>query len=469
MTCQVHSSAIAPLLKAEYTQADLAAIWQALAANQTLKFVTTQHHLFPAAATADADNTGYRYVWVRDNVYVAYAHAVMGQHPAAVETLAGLTAYFKQFQFRFDNIINQPELKEQVMQRPHIRFDGEHLSEIDEDWEHAQNDALGYFVWLYCRLAMQDETRPSVGLSAMRSPTDGLTDSPEDGSANSTTDGQMLQRFVAYFAAIRYWEDADSGHWEEGRKVSASSIGVVVAGLKALRSLLAADTVNLDVRSALESSTDLISQLIEKGETALNEIFPWECRTPETERRYDAALLYLIYPLNVFSQSQAEVILSDIKTSLTSEYGVQRYPYDTFWCRDFQDLDKSIQTAKYTRRERWLAEHNRTVQRGEEAQWCIFDPIMSAIYGEWFQSSGDSDYLALQTLHLNRALGQITGEGHTVLAGQDSHEPVQIPAERCPELYYIQQDEHVPNVSTPLLWTQANLCIALKLMERSLA
>jgi len=456
MTCHIDSSAIAPLLKAEYTQADLAAIWQALAANQTLEFATTRHHLFPAAAAADADNTGYRYVWVRDNVYVAYAHAVMGQHTAAVKTLAGLMAYFKQFQFRFDNIINQPELKEQVMQRPHIRFDGKHLSEIDEDWEHAQNDALGYFVWLYCRLAMQTGTEL---------PKDGPEDSPEDGPE----DGQMLRRFVAYFAAIRYWEDADSGHWEEGRKVSASSIGVVVAGLKALRSLLTADTVNLDMRSALEPSTDLISQLIEQGETALSEIFPWECRTPENERRYDAALLYLIYPLNVFSQSQAEVILSDVKTSLTGEYGVQRYPYDTFWCRDFQDLDKSIQTAKYTGRERWLAERNRTVQRGEEAQWCIFDSIMSAIYGEWFQSSGDSDYLALQTLHLNRALGQITGEGHTVSAGQGSNESVEIPANRCPELYYIQHNEYVPNVSTPLLWTQANLCIALKMMERSLA
>ncbi len=382
-------------------------------------------------------------------MHVAYAHVVMGQPAVAVKTLAGLMAYFKKFQFRFDTIIQQPELKERVMQRPHIRFDGECLSEVEEDWEHAQNDALGYFVWLYCQLAAQDETASEM--------------------PRSLEEGEILRRFVAYFEAVRYWEDADSGHWEEGRKVSASSIGVVVAGLKALRSLLASTTVNPDFRAAFESSTDLIFQLIEKGETTLSKILPWECRTPKNERRYDAALLYLIYPLKVVDQPQAEAILSDIKTALTGEYGIQRYPYDTFWCQDFQDLDKSIQTAKYTQRERWLAAHNRAVQRGEEAQWCIFDPIISAIYGEWFQSSGNSDYLALQTLHLNRALGQITGEGNVVSAGQGSNEPVEIPADRCPELYYIQHDRYAPNVSTPLLWTQANLCIALKMMERSLA
>ena len=40
-----------------------------------------------------------------------------------------------------------------------------------------------------------------------------------------------------YFQAIRYWQDEDSGHWEERRKIEASSIGAVVAGLRELRLL----------------------------------------------------------------------------------------------------------------------------------------------------------------------------------------------------------------------------------------
>ncbi len=59
MTGSLNSSAIASLLKAEYTQADLTAIWQVLYEKKTLAFATTEHHLFPAAATADSDSTGY--------------------------------------------------------------------------------------------------------------------------------------------------------------------------------------------------------------------------------------------------------------------------------------------------------------------------------------------------------------------------------------------------------------------------
>ncbi|MEL6939280.1 MAG: glycoside hydrolase family 15 protein [Cyanobacteria bacterium J06598_1] len=443
---QINSSALRPITKAVYSKKDLADIQKVLSVHKTLEFTPTSNGLFPAAATADSENTGYKYVWVRDNVYVAYAHYVMEEHAVAAKTLTELMTYFQKFSFHFADIIKNPELKEQVMKRPHIRFNGESLTEIDENWEHAQNDALGYFVWLYCTLATQPETQSLVGLDAASTET--------------------LSQFLLYFDAIQYWQDLDSGHWEEGRKISASSIGAVVAGLKALRSLTQSHSLSLPQTD--ESSDELISRLIQKGESALSTILPWECRTTEGKRRYDAALLYLIYPLKVVNRAQAKEILSDVNKGLTGDYGIQRYPYDSFWCRDFQDLDKSIQTAQYTGREAWLKEHNRDVKRGEEAQWCIFDPIISAIYGEWFQESGEAEYLELQTLHLNRALGQITGEGNTVEAGKGSNEPVEIPANRCPELYYIQHDSYVPNVSTPLLWTQANLCIALKLMEQSL-
>ena len=446
---KVNNSALESFIKDTYTPKEFNTLQQQLSSHQLLNFKTTQNNLFPAAATADSDNTGYKHVWVRDNIYVAYAHYILEEHNVAADNLLGLLSYFKKFQFRFDDIINNPKLKEDVMKRPHIRFNGETLTEIDEDWEHAQNDALGYFLWLYCKLANK-----YFSISRL------LLD--EEACL-------VLLKFVTYFDVIRYWEDADSGHWEEGRKISASSIGPVVAGLKELNALILLGKINTSLHPDLESAARLINNLIEKGEAALNEILPWESRTAENDRRYDAALLYLIYPLKVVNKQQAEMILSDVKKSLTGEYGIARYPYDSFWCRDFQDLDKSIQTAKYTGREAWLKEHDRAVKRGEEAQWCIFDPIISAIYGEWYQESKDPKYLELQTLHLNRALEQITGEGNTVFAGAGNNKPVDIPAYRCPELYYIQHDEYTPNVSTPLLWTQANLCIALKLMEHSVS
>ena len=43
--------------------------------------------------------------------------------------------------------------KQQAMHRPHVRFNGDDGTELQEDWSHAQNNALGYFVWLYTTLA----------------------------------------------------------------------------------------------------------------------------------------------------------------------------------------------------------------------------------------------------------------------------------------------------------------------------
>ncbi|MEL7512053.1 MAG: glycoside hydrolase family 15 protein [Cyanobacteria bacterium J06554_3] len=451
MSTQINNADLKSVIKASYSLKDLADIQQLLSAHRSIEFIATGQGLFPAAAIADSENTGYKYVWVRDNIFVAYAHYLMGDLTVTIKVLLGLMGYFQKVEFRFAEIINQPDLKEQVMRRPHIRFDGETLSDVEENWEHAQNDALGYFLWLYCRVVETAGEATDLLLSPKNS--------------------EMLRRFVEYFEAIRYWEDADSGHWEEGRKVSASSIGTVVAGLMSMRSLIAQSPSTSDSLSPKSHPhlIDRLSHLIEKGETALHTILPWECCTPENKRRYDAALLYLIYPLNVVTRQQAKDILADVKAALTGKYGIARYPYDSFWCRDFQDIDKSIQTAQYSGREAWLKEHNRAVKRGEEAQWCIFDPIISAIYGEWFLESGEVTYLDLQTHYLNRALGQITGMGNTVLAGKGNNKPVDIPAYRCPELYYLQQDQYVPNVSTPLLWTQANLCIALTHMKRSLS
>ncbi|MEO1636729.1 MAG: glycoside hydrolase family 15 protein, partial [Cyanobacteria bacterium J06631_9] len=219
MSTQINNADLKSVIKASYSLKDLADIQQLLSAHRSIEFIATGQGLFPAAAIADSENTGYKYVWVRDNIFVAYAHYLMGDLTVTIKVLLGLMGYFQKVEFRFAEIINQPDLKEQVMRRPHIRFDGETLSDVEENWEHAQNDALGYFLWLYCRVVETAGEATDLLLSPKNS--------------------EMLRRFVEYFEAIRYWEDADSGHWEEGRKVSASSIGTVVAGLMSMRSLIA--------------------------------------------------------------------------------------------------------------------------------------------------------------------------------------------------------------------------------------
>jgi len=442
------------MVKTEYSVQDIQVIRTLLIEKGVLHFPRFKNGLFPAAIGADTKNTGYRYVWVRDNVYTAYAHYIVGEPEVASKNVLSLMSYFKKFKFRFDRVIDNSVDPSIAAERPNIRFDGDNLTEINEAWEHAQNDALGYFLWLYCKLCAEAATKATVNLQQ--------------------DDVEMLSRFPLYFQTIRYWEDEDSGHWEEGRKMEASSIGVVVAGLKALQSLYIEGSSRL-YRYQYKGKPvklELLEELIQRGISALRKILPAECiQPPQKKRRYDGALLFLLYPIDIVPRDMEKQIIDDVNSHLKGDYGIRRYLGDSFWCRDFHKLPKRIQTSIYTERQQWLKENGKEVKLGEEAQWCIFDPILSAVYGRRFQSGErkQSD-LEQQIKYLNRSLGQITGKGcrvnMTEIDGVES--VVEIEEFRCPELYFIQEGKYVPNVSTPLLWTQANLSIALEMMRRSL-
>ena len=431
----IHNHEIARLIKTEYELADLQRIVSLLQKRRTFEFPTLDNGLFPAAIVSDSTKyTGYAAVWVRDNIYVAYAHYLTGEIEPALKCVRCLMQYFSQHRHRFQKIIDGEVDPDNVMQRPHVRFNGEDLTEIDQNWQHAQNDALGYFLWFYCRLISDRLIRPSL------------------------EELEILSLFPLYFEAIAYWKDEDSGHWEEDRKISASSIGVVVAGLQSFKRLLTEyDFVSDYYRSQNKSVTlELVDSLIERGTKALQSILPAESIQPKKARRYDAALLFLIYPLEVLDNDRGDRIIEDLTNNLQGEYGISRYLNDSFWCRDYTDLPEDIRTSISTERERWLQERGRELKQGESAQWCIFDPIISAIFGVKYQKTRQTEYLERQTFYLNRSLGQLTPT--------DSH----LGGFKCPELYYLKQDKYVPNDATPLLWTQANLQIALKIMEQSL-
>jgi phosphorylase kinase alpha/beta subunit len=94
------------------------------------------------------------------------------------------------------------------------------------------------------------------------------------------------------------------------------------------------------------------------------------------------------------------------------------------------------------------------LEPGMEAQWSLFDPIVSVVYGKWYRASGDAQWLRLQTEYFNRSLAQITADL------------------KCPELWHWEAGpDGVPlletSEATPLLWTQANLWMALNEMEQS--
>ncbi|MDJ0615458.1 MAG: glycoside hydrolase family 15 protein [Calothrix sp. MO_192.B10] len=432
----IHQEKLLEIIKYRFTNCDILKLSAFLNDRKTFIFPTLDNGLFPAAAVStDTEYIGYANVWLRDNIFLAYSHYVVGQLEVALKNVNSLMAYFKKYQWRFEGIIEGRLNPDNFMERPHIRFDGHNLEEIEQDWNHAQNDALGYFLWFYCKLAREGFLNPQPA------------------------ELEILALFPFYFQAISYWQDEDSGHWEEDRKIEASSIGVVIAGLKSLKQLLTDTRLASHCKYKDKSvSTQLLDELIDTGTVSLNNILPSECIQPEPQkRRYDAALLFLIYPLQIIEGEMADQILVDVVENLQGDYGICRYLGDSFWCRDYKDIPEEIRTSISSEREEWFKDNGRELRVGEEAQWCIFDPIVSAIWGMKFQKTRQQEYLEQQTHYLNRALGQLTGK--------DS------PFEefKCPELYYLQNGKYIPNDATPLLWTQANLRIALKMMEQSLS
>jgi phosphorylase kinase alpha/beta subunit len=339
---------------------------------------------------------------VRDNIQISYAHFVNSHIPQATANLRSLTEYFLKHIDRFIAIVEGRADPSNPMNRPHIRFNGAMLEEIPQKWAHAQNDALGYFLWLLSRMTL-------AGVFA-----------PDEKSV------QVISALLPYFRIIRFWEDEDSGHWEEARKIESSSIGVVTAGLTALKNALGTDS---RFRRLANLNIQALEELIQRGNDALHSILPDECAQPDSQkhRPCDGAQLFLIYPTEAIDGELADEVLRRIITQLRGEVGTRRYRGDSYWCADYKDLLEASELTKDFSDE--MERRDALLRHGEEAQWCIFDPMLSALYGKRFAVSGGKENLELQLLYLNRSLAQIT------------------PELRCPEAYYLEHRVYVPNTT----------------------
>jgi len=426
----IQNSEILNLMKDRYVLSDIESIKQTLIRRGAFRFPSLSNGLFSAALLqAEAKYTGYDNVWVRDNIHIANSLLHEGGSKAAVKNLKALMKYFKKHRHRFEHIIEGKADHTNPMHRPHIKFNGHTLEENQEKWAHAQNDALGYFLWLYCKLILERHISPS----------------PEDCG--------MLYLFPRYWEAVKYWQDEDSGHWEEVRKISASSIGVVVSALTLLKKALEAQLIPEQKPGCTLKS---LEKLIHRGSEALERILPWECRQddPLKQRRYDSALLFLLYPLEAVGDEKAELILQEVKARLQGDYGIKRYLGDSFWCANYKEkLGRDVRTADFSDS---IEQRDAMLKQDEEAQWCIFDPIISVIHGNLYLRSCDPEHLKEQAFYFNRSLGQLT-------CSSSGFSPL-----RCPELYYLENGRYRPNDVTPLLWTQANLYLAINAMKKSL-
>lgn len=414
-------------LSESMTATDVGQVIDHLTRKGTFLFPQTRQGLFPAAF-GDADElrlSGYHHVWTRDTVHIAHALWEANRSPGAIRAMRALARFYSSQADKMLAVIEGRTNPEDVMARPSIRFDGTHLRDTPERWPHAQNDALGYFLWFFARLAL------------------------EGGMRVAEDEGRTVSLLVQYLSSLPFWADEDSGHWEEMRRLSASSIGVVVAGLSEVR-----DLAGKGMPGSSKDLDGLARVGIEHGRDVLRSILPSECVQPDPrqERRYDAALVFLVEPVGLLKgpgplgEDMGRRIVNDVVEHLTGPWGIKRYIGDSYWSADYRLRVPAAARAAEVSAD--TSQRDADFVRGTEAQWCVFDSTVSACHGRWYAAHGRDQDRRAQVHHLRRALAQLvsTPDGKSLLA---------------PEAYCLERGRWVPNDQTPLLWSAANLLLGL--------
>lgn len=297
-------------------------------------------------------STGYNVAWIRDNIYEAIGLENAQEMGAAKKTYHALFDVFKKHEWKLDLALEKkPDFAFEYI---HPRYNPLTLEELNQPWGNKQNDAIGAFLFKVGELYQK-------GIVVFR----------------DEHDMRILQKLVFYLASIEYWHDRDNGVWEENEEVHASSVGACVAGLKSISKIVNVPAV-----------------LVAKGEETLNTLLPWESETKEV----DLALLSLIYPFNVVSDTQRAQILWNVEKKLVRRMGIIRYAGDKYY------------------------------SNGREAEWCFGFPWLAKIY----KSMGNQDkyrhYMNLTLSTMNKRL-------------------------EIPELYYARTNRH--NENSPLGWASA--------------
>jgi len=310
--------------------------------------------------------------WLRDNFYETLAFEVIGDWKTVEKTYSAILNIFLRYEPKIDwAISNKPQASFQYI---HARFHPETPDEFWEEWGNKQNDAIG------CILFRIGELEINQKRSILKTP----------------DEIRIVNKLVKYLSSIQYWHDRDSGMWEEGEELHSSSVGACVAGLRSVARL---------------PDIEVPRVLIRHGEKALRSLLPRESQA----RFVDLALLSLIWPYDVVTDSERDQILTNVEYHLLREKGVIRYKGDRYYNKNPDGVS-------------------------EEAEWTFGLSWLVIIY-EHLKRPDKAKEL------LNSLIAEDTPEG-------------------LPELYFSNSPEY--NENTPLGWSESLFIVALYEMSREI-
>ena len=387
--------------------------------NDAFTFPQLESGLFPAANfdNLENDETGMADAWIRDSACIGLALLRSGRREIAGKTAIAIVSCLESISDRLQEIITSGHAPEDDTLRPPVRFTGQQ-SIPQYEWANAQNDAIGYGL-LFIGESVQE----------------GILKNDE--SLRS-----LIDMLINYLEVIAYWQDEDSGHWEEIKKLNASSVGTVIAGLRAVRGI-SGDVVKLEA-------------LIARGDEALQSILPFESKTPGNEREFDAAQIFLVEPQQLLTGDQAAKIINGAERALLGDHGIRRYNGDSYWGPDYREHFQLGSRAIDFSNPKNMALRDYYLNSDDEAQWTLFDPMIAVYYIHHYEASGSDEDKKQADRFITRSLMSV------VTHEKQSGEVVW----RIPESFFKENGKWVPNDHLGLLWSQAYLLYGLTTYAR---
>lgn len=271
-----------------------------------IRSLRTESGLF--LASAKGVPTGYDKAWLRDNFYTALAFEAVEDWETVARVYRSILDILLKHEYKIDWAAQQKPFES--YQYIHARYNPESFEEYWEEWGNKQNDAVGAILFKLADLAEKGR-----------------------GVATSEDDKRIIQRLVDYLQSVEYWHDPDSGMWEEGEEVHASSIGACIAGLRKIKT---AELANVP------------DEIIKNGEDALYTLLPRESK----QKFADLAELSLMYPYDLLDAAHQDEILRNIEYHLVKRRGVVRYKGDRYYNKND---DGYSEEAEWTFGFPWLA------------------------------------------------------------------------------------------------------------------
>lgn len=442
--------------------------------------------LAPAAARAvsgEKDETNYDAIWVRDNVWVYYSLLKdPGRRDDARKLLLALWDYYATgIQVdRFRAVIADPKLSLDQMAMPHIRFNGSSPDLEDvmidgrpEIWNHRQMDAHGIF------FTALGEAFAERLISA-----DDMTEKRF----------RVLSLYPLFLQSIPFYDYEDAGSWEEIPRKNTSSIGLATRSLQVWKRLIY-DDMSRELKPLRDKFTALIknspkyeqdgwsagnlSSLASRGLETVKYQLRLGGESPDYApddirfRRADAALIFLIQPsqLEGLTEDEMRKALLIVET-LKRPMGVLRYDNDSYQAGNYwvtppsgQDKDKPALTGDTSSKDAFLWRLSKLTPN-TEAQW-FFDSLLASAHLHLAEITERPEMarqdIFLATVHLKRALGQITGGA--IASDGKPVKPWQ-PPESINTVVVDGHRYYLPSPITPLNWAKAALSSALYEYER---